>query len=122
MKSVEIIFWNTPEARRHNGGEYDFGIDINKRDDGLYELTFWTSSEFDFCSRCGHFHSEDCTRDKIVLDEKSIRMLIIEAVRWNAEVRINGHKFYDGEPTHSNTNFVPRFMQTVFSKIKEGAV
>lgn len=65
MKVVISDYSNYDAERCFNGGNYSFHQVFEKNKKGMFEVSYQTSSEFDYCSRCGTFghteyNLEDC--------------------------------------------------------------
>lgn len=53
------------EAKSNDGGAYSFTQRYEKLDNGNFKLSFFTSSNFDYCSSCGSFHNGECSCDGV---------------------------------------------------------
>ena len=56
------IFDNKAGEKCSNGGEYGFTREFNSLPDGNYELSYFTTADFPYCSKCGNFYQgEECS-------------------------------------------------------------
>lgn len=48
----------------NNGGGYGFWIDYDRLDNGVWEISYGTTADFNYCPVCGcfrnHYEGEDC--------------------------------------------------------------
>ena len=83
VKVVEITDWNQYESGLCcNGGRYSFTERYTKVSGG-YEVTYFTSSDFDYCRFCGTFHNDNgkcpCGEIPQVVSAKELERRIEEA-------------------------------------------
>jgi hypothetical protein len=51
------------ETKSNDGGAYSFTQRYTKLENGMWKISFHTSSNFDYCECCGSFHSSECSCD-----------------------------------------------------------
>jgi hypothetical protein len=61
---VTMTEYSQYEDRNCNdGGAYSFTQCYEKTENGMWKLSFYTSSSFDYCPCCGSFHNGECSCD-----------------------------------------------------------
>lgn len=58
-------FSNYDSDKCRNGGCYGFWTDYNRLENGLFEVSYGTTADFDFCPVCGSFNDHYIGKDDI---------------------------------------------------------
>lgn len=94
-KVVKVFDYSDYESERScNGGCYGFWTTFTRRGN-KFEVTYGTTSDFEFCRYCGHFGRCDCDSPEIVtLDEvvEAVNNCLDENDPDNFWVEVNGQR------------------------------
>ncbi len=63
-----------------NGGHYSFSVHYDRLNDNEWRVSYYSSAEFQYCSRCGLFHSE-CDKSHSTITTREL--LLIISLIWN---------------------------------------
>ena len=68
VKKYRIIDQESTDFNKsRNGGNYTFGRDFFLLENGKYEVSYWTSADFDFCDICGCFgYNDNCQEYDVI--------------------------------------------------------
>lgn len=91
LKGINRVSFNNfteyDSEKCHNGGCYGFWREYNRLENGYFEVSYGTTSEFDFCPVCGsfenHYQGDDscyesgysCGEFEIVTEEKLLELI-----------------------------------------------
>lgn len=76
MKMIRIYdYTGYDPARCNNGGSYGFWTKFTELNNGDFEVSYGTTSDFDFCPCCGNFGSCDCTEFGQITKEEMDKIL-----------------------------------------------
>lgn len=62
----------------NNGGGYGFWTDYNRLENGLFEVSYGTTADFDYCPVCGDFHRYDeeyCGVDETITEGELLELI-----------------------------------------------
>lgn len=93
MKKIIITDYSDFVADKcNNGGNYSYSTIYRQIKNNLYEVSYSTSAEFDFCPCCGRFGCTDCDpsndEDYEYISESKVKTAIKEANKHGFVVEI----------------------------------
>lgn len=73
-KKIEVVDFSDYESGKScNGGNYAFSTIFRRVNDNMFEITYSTSADFEYCPVCGAFHEYDeerCGNTKTISTEE----------------------------------------------------
>lgn len=104
IKKVVVTDWSDYDPDLcNNGGRYAYYTEYAKQDDGLWAVSYDTSSDLEFCPCCGRFGCDECDEYERISTSEMLERLAEDA-DWDG-VTI---ECYDSRPEQDDEGLIVR--------------